>query len=1238
VTELALRRSIIEALAACAHGDLAEAARALLGLLGYRSERWLEAGPAAADFLATFDGADRLGRDNARVAQWRAVAMIFQLTGAELTSGGQLQLDRLGGPAFDAQTYRSFLFFAVDLDPKPNGRPYTRSELATITRELNKLFTMPVSVVFRHHVEREPVLTLAIVTHRPNLRDGSRDVLEKVSLIRDVRLASPHRAHVEILADLALPALVARQTMSGFSDLQRAWARTLDITELNRRFYREIANWYFWAVQLVEFPDDGAPRARRNADRVIRLITRLIFVWFLREKGLVEPGLFRRAELERLLVTLDDDESSYYKAILQNLFFGTLNQELGKRAFRRAGQNYGAFNLYRHEALFRDSAAALALFERIPFLNGGLFECLDAFDQKPPVRIDAFSDRPDSQPTVPNALFFTAQPQQVDLNTTYGTRGRRYEVRGILEILESYKFTVAENTPIEEDVALDPELLGQVFENLLAAYNPETETTARKETGSFYTPRSVVAYMVDESLLLYLKDYLQKAAPLIAPAAPLPPSPSPRAGEGGPDGDAGEGLDERLRTLLAYNDLELRFSPEQRRHLIVALDTLTLIDPACGSGAFPMGALQKLVYLLGRLDPGNHGWKARQIARAQRIEDAMAREAAVESIEEAFERNDLDYGRKLFLIENGIYGVDIQPIAVQIAKLRCFISLIVDQQVHAERANRGIRPLPNLETKFVAADALISVERPTQLSLRDPEIEAMERELAQVRSQHFNARTPATKRKYRERDQALRVELGTLLRRSGFSGDAATALADWDPYTQNRFAPFFDPEWMFGREAGFDIVIANPPYVRQEQIKERKPALERRYATYTGTADLYVYFYERAMQLLAPGGVLTFISSNKFFRAGYGQKLRRYLAAGATIHQVIDFGDAPVFTAIAYPSIIIAQKGAPPADHQLLALSWNPASRLEEFPELVAAARTSVAERAPAAPAILQSSLAPDGWRLEGVATQRLLEKLRRAGKPLGDYVGGRFYYGIKTGFNEAFVVDRATRDQLIAEHPSSAELLKPYLRGRDVKRWHVVSPDLWLIFARRGIDIRRYPAILRHLTQYKDGLMPGAVGGRKPGSYEWYEIQDNVAYWQEFEQPKIILGRFMIQATFALDKEGYFNNDALYIISGANEYVTGVINSSVSWWFLKQICTDLQNGYIQAYRENLFQIPIPTASSTAAITGLVERILALKAADARADVSGLEGEINERVYALYGLRPDEIRMIEEQVGGGGAG
>lgn len=1238
MTDVTLRRSIQQALAACGSGPLAERVRALLGLLGYRSDRYVEVGPSATEFLATFDSDGRLNRDNARGGEWRSVEMVFQITGEDLERGGQTRM-LFESPTFDAQTYRSFLFFAVELNSKPSGRPYTRGELATITRELNKLFTMPVSVVFRHAAGGETLLTLAIVTHRPNLRDGSRDVLEKVSLIRDVRVNSPHRAHIEILADLALSALASRQAIAGFNDLQRAWARTLDITELNRRFYREIANWYFWAVQQVEFPDDGTPRARRNADRIIRLITRLIFVWFLREKGLVDPRLFRRADVGQLLTTIDDGESSYYKAILQNLFFGTLNQEMGKRAFRRPNQNYGAFNLYRHEALFRDPAAALALFERIPFLNGGLFECLDDFDQKPPVRIDAFSDRPDSQPTVPNELFFAEQPRQVDLNVTYGTRGRRYDVRGILEILESYKFTVAENTPIEEDVALDPELLGQVFENLLAAYNPETETTARKETGSFYTPRNVVAYMVDESLLLYLRDHLTRAASLIP----------------GFDDQARATLDERLRELLAYNDLEPRFSLDEVRHLIIAVDTLTAIDPACGSGAFPMGLLQKLVYLLGKLDPGNRGWKARQIARAERIDDAMAREAAIESIEEAFERNDLDYGRKLFLIENCIYGVDIQPIAVQIAKLRCFISLIVDQQVHDDRENRGIRPLPNLETKFVAADALNSVKRPGQHSLRDARVETVERELEKVRSQHFNARTPATKRKYRERDRELREELGRLLQLDGLPKADAEALAGWDPYAQNRSASFFDPEWMFGRNEGFDLVIANPPFVRQEQIKERKPALEQRYETYIGTADLYVYFYERAMQLLKPGGVLTFISSNKYFRAGYGQKLRRYLTTSATIHQIIDFGDAPVFTAVTYPSIIVAQKGTPVAEHQLLALNWSPTSKLEEFPEIVAGARAAVDARAPAAPTILQRSLGADGWRLEGVVTQRLLEKLRRAGKPLGDYVGGRFYHGVKTGLNEAFIVDRTTYDRLVAEHPSSAEVLRPFLRGRDVKRWRVDPQDLWLIFLpwhfplHNDISIKEaskkaeqefaksYPAIYHHLLPFKTSLE--ARDQTETGiKYEWYALQRwRPESWQEFEKPKIVYPDIYEHQSFAYDKDGFFMMNTCYFIPTNEIWMTGLLNSTPVEWFYSLTANRIRGGYLRAFSDYIKQIPVPAISNKSSITRLVERILALKAENPQADVTELEREIDERVYGLYGLRPDEIRIIEEQVRGGAA-
>jgi hypothetical protein len=286
-------------------------------------------------------------------------------------------------------------------------------------------------------------------------------------------------------------------------------------------------------------------------------------------------------------------------------------------------------------------------------------------------------------------------------------------VAGLVHIFNRYKFTVAENTPIEEEVALDPELLGRVFENLLAAYNPETGATARKQTGSFYTPREIVNYMVDESLIASLKTKLAAALPKAAKT------------------------EERLRQLFAYNDKHHEFAEPEVVALIKEIDDLTILDPACGSGAFPMGILHKLVFVLAKLDPGNQRWKARQLAKAEEIPDSTVRERVLADIEESFNANELDYGRKLYLIENCIYGVDIQPIAVQISKLRFFVSLVVEQAINQRAENRGIRPLPNLETKFVAANTLIGVERPGQQLLRDLDVQAKETELRQVRERHF---------------------------------------------------------------------------------------------------------------------------------------------------------------------------------------------------------------------------------------------------------------------------------------------------------------------------------------------------------------------------------------------------------------------------------------------------------------------------------------------------------------------
>jgi adenine-specific DNA-methyltransferase len=227
-----------------------------------------------------------------------------------------------------------------------------------------------------------------------------------------------------------------------------------------------------------------------------------------------------------------------------------------------------------------------------------------------------------------------------------------------------------------------------------------------------------------------------------------------------------------------------------------------------------------------------------------------------------------------------------------------------------------------------------------------------------------------------------------------------------------------------------------------------------------GRVDLYVYFFERALKLLKPDGVLTYICSNKYFRANYGEKLRNLLSQKTRIQTLIDFGDAPVFTAIAYPSIIITQQSRP-NDNAIAAMNWETERPVEEFVEVFDTHKFDLA----------QTYLGKDGWQLESPAVFNLLEKLRAAGKPLGEYVNGRFYYGIKTGYNQAFVVDRSTRDELVSADPSSSEVIKPFARGRDIKRWRVNFAQQYLIFMHRGISLKKYPAIKAYLEPHKNRL-----------------------------------------------------------------------------------------------------------------------------------------------------------------------
>ena len=383
--------------------------------------------------------------------------------------------------------------------------------------------------------------------------------------------------------------------------------------------------------------------------------------------------------------------------------------------------------------------------------------------------------------------------------------------------------------------------------------------------------------------------------------------------------------------------------------------------------------------------------------------------------------------------------------------------------------------------------------------------------------------------------------------------------------------------------------------------------------------------------MLREDGILTYISSNKYFRSAYGKKLRTFLARQSTVSQLIDFGDAPVFTSIAYPSIIVIGKTRTEGNH-LRALNWVQGTSIEEFGRIF---RTH-------AFFMPQDALSADGWRLTSPIVLNLLDKLRNAGKPLGEYVEGRFYYGIKTGLNEAFVVDRATRGKLVTEHPSSAEVLKPFLRGRDVKRWEVDFAEKYLIiiessanrthpWSGRSADeaeeifANTYPAIHAHLQALRDQL----IARYDQGKYFW-ELRA-CAYWKEFEKPKIVYPDIAQRTEFAFDDRGYFLGNTLYLLPTKEMWLLGLLNSKAVFWFYTKTSTQIRGGFVRFIAQYVSQIPVPNIdlSQKALLENLVDKILVAKRSAPDAAVTALENEIDRVVYSLYNLTLEEIAIVE---------
>ena len=976
------------------------------------------------------------------------------------------------------------------------------------------------------------------------------------------------------------------------------------VEALTKEFYNELFGWYQWAVNPdagIYFPNDTSITDDDFEDKdkkIIRLLTRLMFVWFIKQKGLVPDCLFDESYLQDILVDFNptaNDSGNYYNAILQNLFFATLNRAIeddeGKRGFAKLQGQRDVKTLYRYAEMFRISEDdVIKLFAEVPFLNGGLFECLDKTKKIDGVdkafNYDGFSRNANRWPNgryrqrafIPNVFFFD-------------------EEKGLLNILKHYNFTIEENTPNEQTVALDPELLGKVFENLLGAYNPETRETARNQSGSFYTPREIVNYMVDESIKAYLAD-------------------KPK-----------EIVESVLSDTFEYNpNLESQYKVIANR-----LKAIKILDPACGSGAFPMGLLNRMIDILQKIEP----------------------EQSV-------------YDLKLSIIENCIYGSDIQNIAAQISKLRFFISLICDCEKDPSKPNFGIPTLPNLETKFVTANSLIALhKRKKEVTLdifadfEDIPVDQKKKELHEIRHQHFLAKKASDKMRLRKQDETLRAELLQLLKQEdAFAPKEAIQMAKWNPYDQNAVADFFDPEWMFGVTDGFDIVIGNPPYIQLQNNGGELAKLYEPcgYKTFARTGDIYCLFYERGHQLLKQNGHLCYITSNKWMRAGYGEKTREFLANNTDPQLLIDFAGVKIFeSATVDTNILLFANGK--NQHKTLCAVTNKSNKddLKQLSDFVQS-HSSICDFS-----------GSDSWVILSEIEQSIKNKIEAIGTPLKDW-DIQINYGIKTGFNDAFIVSTEKRDEILAncktdeERQRTADLIRPILRGRDIKRYGYDWADLYLIatFPAKHYDIEQYPSVKQYLLSFaKDDLLNAGYDwvvndyladfckqklsqtgsfieikgkritlgttpekARKRTNNKWFETQDSISYWDDFNKPKVMWKIIGCNINFCYDEKRYICNNAVDIMTGKRERLiqfVGLMNSKLFDWYLKLTTeAEVQGGGVQLYvttlEKTLLKLDFPQS-----LTDIIYK---------RTNKMVADTDVDNAIFDAYLLTEDERNFI----------
>lgn len=908
---------------------------------------------------------------------------------------------------------------------------------------------------------------------------------------------------------------------------------------VNKQFYLEIAKFFDELVsgedKNLALPGVSEEDINTRKSFAVRLIGRIMFCWFLKQKK-SENGQLIPDELLSSKAVLNN----YYHNTLEPLFFGVLNTNIESRDIRSD------------------------LFDKVPYLNGGLF-----------------NPQSDDYYELDRGTFTSKHINTLKISDSW--------FKDFFELLETYNFTIDENTVFDQELSVDPEMLGRIFENLLAEINPETGSSERKRTGSFYTPRQIVEYMVDQSLIEYLKTKTK--------------------------------IDEKkLAALVSYDltdDTEHPLTDKDKQEIINAIESLKILDPACGSGAYPIGALQKIVYILQQIDPDCKMWLEQKLKNVP--------ELYKKKIIDEVKSNPFDYTRKLDVIKNSIFGVDIQPIAVDVSRLRCFLTLVVESEINDSRQNRGIEPLPNLDFKFVCANTLIGLPKLEINSLFEDHSGI--KELSEIMSEYFTANRSEKEsiktRFFNKQKDLLNRMLGLKA-----TGELTLKLTLWNPFS-NTSSSWFDPEWMFGLGEKFDVVIGNPPYIEFKKLKDK--SLYSHYNSAHGKYDIYVLFIEFAEKVLKENGNLVFIIPTTFLKKDYGYSIRQHIVNNLIIRKILDFSDIQMFdSAINYTGVFVFQKQTP-SDYSFKYHKYKNSSINTTSAHIFGNLSTEISDTQKEIITVNSKELDSKSWNFQNDVFQSFLNRISLKSSPLSEYTN-EIFQGIASGKDEVFYVKEID----INAYQLEKDLLKPIVKGKDLKAYKINWSGFYVIYPYNNnskvINEKelqsKYPNIYNYFLSKKELL--SSRDYFKNSSKLWYELWNQRQY-ANFDCLRIIVPEISGNNNFVLTDSYFGNTKTYHLILKDREiknykYFLGVLNSSLINYIYKHMTTPQAGGFYAYKTQFLKNIPIRvTPEVKEKITTAVEF---LENESDEEEIKKNKFKINELVMDLYELNEKEKEII----------